>query len=281
MKQNTILLILFGVILIYYLCKSTREGVEDGTTEPPTSHECPGNDKRCHTNKETGVRDCDAGYHAAADPNLPCIKDAAEEELAPDPAVMVRAAGGVPTGEHGGGTDDEQKIELGPELLDKIKELEETITKLKFQTKRAKLQGQNIVAVDKLDMGKLSMDLFNWQKLNKKSNVDVNLILGDHIKNSAKETSVKHIIANPKKEKSCDPVADEKEQEPPVKYKGYPVFTKPEFPRTQKYELPEGAQAGDTMKKPLEKADVNTGKPRPYNTESYDQKADTGIEKSH
>ena len=60
-----------------------------------------------------------------------------------------------------------------------------------------------------------------------------------------------------------------------------PVFTKPEFPRTQKYELPEGAQAGDTMKKPLEKGDVNTGKPRPYNTESYDQKADTGIEKSH
>ena len=35
------------------------------------------------------------------------------------------------------------------------------------------------------------------------------------------------------------------------------------------------------MKKPLEKGDVNTGKPRPYNTESYDQKADTGIEKSH
>ncbi len=263
MKQNTILLILFGVILIYYLCKSSREGVED-RPDLPQEENSPEN-----------------------------VLTAVEEANQNDPEKISKddpTAGG--SGPAGGPrypgkmnppiqTPKDTKIELGPELLDKIKELEETITKLKFQTKRAKLQGQNIVAVDKLDMGKLSMDLFNWQKLNKKSNVDVNLILGDHIKNSAKETSVKHIIANPKKEKSCDPVADEKEQEPPVKYKGYPVFTKPEFPRTQKYELPEGAQAGDTMKKPLEKADVNTGKPRPYNTESYDQKADTGIEKSH
>ena len=130
-------------------------------------------------------------------------------------------------------------------------------------------------------MGKLSMDLFSWQKLNKKSNVDVNLILGDHIKNSAKETSVKHIISPNKKEKSCDPVADEKEQQPPVEYKGYPVFTKPEFPSTQKYELPKGAKAGPSMNKPFEQSDVNTGIPKPFNTEGYDQKADSGIEKSH
>ena len=177
--------------------------------------------------------------------------------------------------------DDEQKMELGPELLKKIKDLESEITRLKFQTKRARLQGQNIVAVDKLDMGKLSMDLFNWQKLNKKSNVDVNLILGDHIKNAAKETRVKHVITPNKKEKSCDPVADEKEQQPPVEYKGYPVFTKPEFPNTQKYELPKGAKAGPSMNKPFEQSDVNTGTPKPFNTESYDQKADSGIEKSH
>ena len=42
MKQNTILLILFGVILIYYLCKSTREGVEDGATGEATATPDPG-----------------------------------------------------------------------------------------------------------------------------------------------------------------------------------------------------------------------------------------------
>ena len=111
--------------------------------------------------------------------------------------------------------------------------------------------------------------------------MDVNLILGDHIKKSAKETTVKHIIPSEKKQKSCDPIADEKEQEPPIEYKGYPVFNKSEFPRTQKFELPKGAKGGQQMNIPIEKSDVNTKKPKPYNTESYDQKADTGIEKSH
>jgi hypothetical protein len=304
MKQNTILLILFGVILIYYLCKSSREGVEGvggatggserkrgegeggaGTpTETPTPPADPGTDPAAATDPtETALPPPDAGplaasVSAAAD-SLPEDGPAAGGGPAAGSDPVAMAGGGDPVASSpavGG-----NKMELGPELLKKIKELESTITKLKFQTKRARLQGQNIVAVDKLDMGKLSMDLFNWQKMNKKSNVDVNLILGDHIKNSAKETSVKHIISPNKKEKSCDPVADEKEQQPPVEYKGYPVFTKPEFPSTQKYELPKGAKAGPSMNKPFEQSDVNTGIPKAFNTESYDQKADSGIEKSH
>ena len=272
MKQNTILLILFGVILIYYLCKSTREGVEDAATEASPATPDPEPQKAAEKSPEAVME---------AAQKVSDSEDWAKDD-APTDSGEGAAGAGAGTGPTGMGMpDDEQKMELGPELLKKIKDLESEITRLKFQTKRARLQGQNIVAVDKLDMGKLSMDLFNWQKLNKKSNVDVNLILGDHIKNAAKETRVKHVITPNKKEKSCDPVADEKEQQPPVEYKGYPVFTKPEFPNTQKYELPKGAKAGPSMSKPVEKSDVNTGIPKPFNTESYDQKADSGIEKSH
>ena len=287
MKQNTILLILFGVILIYYLCKSTREGVEDAATEASPATPDPEPQKAAEKSPEAVME---------AAQKVSDSEDWAKDDTPTDSGEGAAGPGGTagPGGAAGPGgpgeatnptgmdmPDDEQKMELGPELLKKIKDLESEITRLKFQTKRARLQGQNIVAVDKLDMGKLSMDLFNWQKLNKKSNVDVNLILGDHIKNAAKETRVKHVITPNKKEKSCDPVADEKEQQPPVEYKGYPVFTKPEFPSTQKYELPKGAKAGPSMSKPVEKSDVNTGTPKPFNTESYDQKADSGIEKSH
>ena len=304
MKQNTILLILFGVILIYYLCKSTREGVEDAATEASPATPDPEPQKAAEKSPEAVMEAAqkvsdsedwakddtptDSGGGAGGPPGA-AAGAAGAAAGPPGAAGGPPGAAGGPPGAAGGAAgaagmgmpDDEQKMKLGPELLKKIKDLESEITRLKFQTKRARLQGQNIVAVDKLDMGKLSMDLFNWQKLNKKSNVDVNLILGDHIKNAAKETRVKHVITPNKKEKSCDPVADEKEQQPPVEYKGYPVFTKPEFPSTQKYELPKGAKAGPSMSKPVEKSDVNTGIPKPFNTESYDQKADSGIEKSH
>jgi len=282
MKQNTILLILFGVILIYYLCKSTREGVEDAATEASPATPDPEPQKAAEKSPEAVMEAAQKVSDSEDWAKDDAPTDSGEGAAGPPGAGGPPGAAGGAAGPTGMGMpDDEQKMELGPELLKKIKDLESEITRLKFQTKRARLQGQNIVAVDKLDMGKLSMDLFNWQKLNKKSNVDVNLILGDHIKNAAKETRVKHVITPNKKEKSCDPVADEKEQQPPVEYKGYPVFTKPEFPSTQKYELPKGAKAGPSMSKPVEKSDVNTGTPKPFNTESYDQKADSGIEKSH
>ena len=172
---------------------------------------------------------------------------------------------------------NKKKKDIKPELMKKIKELEENISKLQFQTKKTKLRGQNLVAVDKLDMGKLSMDLFNWQKINKRSPVDINLILGDHIKNAAKETTIKHVI--PSKENS--PEVSEKPKH--VEYKGFPVFKKPEFPQvsSEKYALPKGAKAGAAVKMNSSISNINDNVPKSYNSWDYDQKPDTGIEKTH
>jgi hypothetical protein len=176
----------------------------------------------------------------------------------------------------------QKEKDIKPELMKRIKELEENISKLQFQTKRTQLRGQNLVAVDKLDMGKLSMDLFNWQKINKRSPVDINLILGDHIKNAAKETTIKHVVPPKEEPKSCDPIPEIEEKEQ-VEYKGYPVFKKPEFPQvpSEKYSLPKGAKGGPQIKVNSSISNVNDNVPKSYNSWDYDQRADTGIEKTH
>ena len=178
----------------------------------------------------------------------------------------------------------QKEKDIKPELMKRIKELEENISKLQFQTKRTQLRGQNLVAVDKLDMGKLSMDLFNWQKINKRSPVDINLILGDHIKNAAKETTIKHVVPPKEEPKRCDPIPEISEKEiKQVEYKGYPVFKKPEFPQvpSEKYARPKGSKAGPAVKVNSSISNLNDNVPKSYNNWDYDQRPDTGIEKTH
>ena len=180
-----------------------------------------------------------------------------------------------------------KQIKGNDNLKKKIKDLEETISKLQFQTKRAKLKGQNLVAVDKLDMGKLSMDLFNWNKIHKTSPVDVNLILGDLIRNATNETKVKHEIM-PSNKPVCNPLVKSIEEEAVKRtqnfeYKGYPVFTEPEFPQRmgEKYQYPRGAKAGPIPPRKSNASPINDMKPQPFNVTKYDQDADAGIEKAH
>ena len=81
-------------------------------------------------------------------------------------------------------------LKINPALMKKIKKLEKKLDHIKGESKRKLLRGQNLITVDKLDMGKLSLDLFNWNKLNKTSPVDINLILGDNVKHPTRQTQV-------------------------------------------------------------------------------------------
>lgn len=81
-------------------------------------------------------------------------------------------------------------LKINPFLMRKIKKLEKKLDHIRRESKRKLLQGQNLITVDKLDMGKLSLDLFKWNKLNKTSPVDINLILGDNVKHPTRQTQV-------------------------------------------------------------------------------------------
>jgi len=173
---------------------------------------------------------------------------------------------------------------LNKKLTKKIRKLEDTISKLQFQSKKAKLGGgEDLEPVKGLDMGKLSMDLFNWQKLNK-SPVDINLILGDLIKKTVQEERGEKVREKTdKKEKKLALEEEQVKKARQYNYDGFPVFTKPEFPQKPGaiYQYPKGMKAGKPPQQKNELSHLNDIKPKPFNTEKYNQKADIGIEKAH
>ena len=180
--------------------------------------------------------------------------------------------------------DDKDDKDNKEKLMKKIKNLEDTISKLQFQSKKAKLGGgSGLESASGLDMGRLSMDLFNWQKLNK-SPVDINLILGDLIKKTVQEEREgREKTGKKEKEKKLILEEEQVKKARQYNYDGFPVFSKSEFPQkiVGNYQYPKGIKAGKPPKQNQELSHLNDIKPKPFNTERYNQKADIGIEKAH